>query len=174
MRMGNRKYCSTYKARSFRRYERDRTAAEMVDVVRYRLEWVADALDDLKRRGLFSRSKNAEIVGRRRDLYYRLKHLIPAEARYYRLHFGMRGGPTAFATSGSVPSWARSSKRNKPRRRARGSARITRRSGRSTSPISLGLEDLGWLLDGHVRYKADLELWFEYIDHRRKKKGMGG
>ncbi|URD95761.1 hypothetical protein MUK42_29601 [Musa troglodytarum] len=33
--------------------------------------------------------------------------------------------------------------------------------------------DLGWLLDGHVRYKADVELWFEYIDHRRKEKGHG-
>lgn len=87
--MGSRKYCSTYKARSFRRYERDRTAAEMVDVVRYRLEWVTDTLDDLKRRGLFSRSKNAEIVRRRCDLEYRLKHLIPAEARHYRLHISV-------------------------------------------------------------------------------------
>ncbi|RWW19096.1 hypothetical protein BHE74_00004416 [Ensete ventricosum] len=114
----------------------------MVDVGRHRLEWAAGALDDLQRRGLFSGSKNAGIVRRRCDLDYRLKRLIPADAGHYRLHFVMRGGYTAFATSGSVPS----SKRNKPRRRARGSARRTTRSGRSTSPISLGLEDLGWLI----------------------------
>ncbi|KAJ8513543.1 hypothetical protein OPV22_003977 [Ensete ventricosum] len=73
----------------------------MVDVGRHRLEWAAGALDDLQRRGLFSRSKNAGIVRRRCDLDYRLKRLIPADAGHYRLHFVMRGGYTAFATSGS-------------------------------------------------------------------------
>ncbi|RZS07160.1 hypothetical protein BHM03_00037947 [Ensete ventricosum] len=49
----------------------------MADVVQYRLERMTDELDDLERRGLFSRPEIAEIVRRRRDFEYRLKRPSP-------------------------------------------------------------------------------------------------
>ena len=49
----------------------------MADVVQYRLERMVDELDDLERRGLFTRREIAEIVKQRRKFEYQLKRPSP-------------------------------------------------------------------------------------------------
>lgn len=49
----------------------------MADVVQYRLERMVDELDDLERRGIFSRAEISEIVKQRRKFEYRLKRPSP-------------------------------------------------------------------------------------------------
>lgn len=54
----------------------------MADVVQYRLERMVDELDDLERRGLFTRLEIAEIVKQRRKYEYRLKRPSPLKQDY--------------------------------------------------------------------------------------------
>ncbi|CAH2056590.1 unnamed protein product [Thlaspi arvense] len=49
----------------------------MADVVQYRLERMVNELEDLERRGLFSRQEIAEVVRQRRKFEYRLKRPSP-------------------------------------------------------------------------------------------------
>ncbi|KAL0398783.1 UNVERIFIED_CONTAM: hypothetical protein Sradi_2221600 [Sesamum radiatum] len=49
----------------------------MADVVQFKLERMLNELDDLERRGLFSRREIAEIVKKRRKFEYRLKRPSP-------------------------------------------------------------------------------------------------
>ncbi|KAL2475658.1 RNA-processing protein [Abeliophyllum distichum] len=49
----------------------------MADVVQFKLERMLNELDDLERRGLFSRREIAEIVKQRRKFEYRLKRPSP-------------------------------------------------------------------------------------------------
>ncbi|KVI09411.1 hypothetical protein Ccrd_012246, partial [Cynara cardunculus var. scolymus] len=54
----------------------------MADVVQYKLERMVNELDDLERRGLFSRREIAEIVKQRRKFEYRLKRPSPLKQDY--------------------------------------------------------------------------------------------
>ncbi|KAI8567365.1 hypothetical protein RHMOL_Rhmol02G0116200 [Rhododendron molle] len=54
----------------------------MADVVQYRLERMVQELDDLERRGLFSRAEISEIVKQRRKFEYRLKRPSPLKQDY--------------------------------------------------------------------------------------------
>ena len=49
----------------------------MADTVQYRLERMTDELDDLERRGLFTRAELADVVRKRRDFEYRLRRHSP-------------------------------------------------------------------------------------------------
>ncbi|XWS18188.1 hypothetical protein CRYUN_Cryun32bG0021300 [Craigia yunnanensis] len=49
----------------------------MADVVQYRLERMVDELDDLERRGLFTRSETAAILKQCCEFEYRLKRPSP-------------------------------------------------------------------------------------------------
>ncbi|CAI0628151.1 unnamed protein product [Linum tenue] len=54
----------------------------MADTVQYRLERMVEELDDLERRGLFTRREIAEIVKQRRKFEYRLKRPSPLKQDY--------------------------------------------------------------------------------------------
>ncbi|PIN13593.1 HAT (Half-A-TPR) repeat-containing protein [Handroanthus impetiginosus] len=54
----------------------------MADVVQFKLERMLDEIDDLERRGLFSRREIAEIVKKRRKFEYRLKRPSPLKADF--------------------------------------------------------------------------------------------
>ncbi|KAI7746801.1 hypothetical protein M8C21_007708 [Ambrosia artemisiifolia] len=54
----------------------------MADVVQYKLERMVNELDDLERRGIFSRREIAEIVKQRRKFEYRLKRPSPLKQDY--------------------------------------------------------------------------------------------
>lgn len=56
----------------------------MADVVQYRLEKMIPELDDLEKRGLFSKSEIREIVKKRRDFEYRLKRPSTIKEDYLR------------------------------------------------------------------------------------------
>ena len=49
----------------------------MADTVQYRLERMTDELDDLERRGLFTRAELSDVVRKRRDFEYRLRRHSP-------------------------------------------------------------------------------------------------
>ncbi|KAK1422588.1 hypothetical protein QVD17_17873 [Tagetes erecta] len=54
----------------------------MADVVQYKLERMVNELEDLERRGIFSRREIAEIVKQRRKFEYRLKRPSPLKQDY--------------------------------------------------------------------------------------------
>uniref|UniRef100_A0A0D9WUM8 Suppressor of forked domain-containing protein n=1 Tax=Leersia perrieri TaxID=77586 RepID=A0A0D9WUM8_9ORYZ len=54
----------------------------MADAVQYRMERMSDELDDLERRGLFTRAELAEVVRRRRDFEFRLRRHSPLRADF--------------------------------------------------------------------------------------------
>lgn len=131
----------------------------MADVVQFRLERMADELDELERRGLFSRSEIEEIVKRRRDFEYRLKRPSPLKQDYL-LYIDYEQQLDAL--------------RNLRKRKIIGdleSKKIKRKKWKkSISDVAGVLRILDVYRLAVMRYKGDLELWFKYLEFCRERK----
>lgn len=138
----------------------------MADVVQYRMERMADELNDLERRGLFSREEIAEIVRRRRDFEYRLKRRSPLKQDFiayieYEKQLDALRSLRKRAIIGKLADKG-IGKKNKEKK-----SKIWKRS---LSDIAGVLRILNVYRMATMRYRGDLDLWFKYLEFCREKK----
>ncbi|XP_073118522.1 uncharacterized protein [Henckelia pumila] len=125
----------------------------MADVVQYKLERMLDELDDLERRGLFSRREIAEIVKRRRKFEYRLKRPSPLKQdflAYIDYEKNLESLRLLRKKSFSIKSGRKKSKKS-----------LSDYAG-----VSRILETYRLATN---RFKGDLELWFQYLEFCRAR-----
>ncbi|XP_020093053.1 U3 small nucleolar RNA-associated protein 6 homolog [Ananas comosus] len=149
----------------------------MADVVQFRLERMADELDDLERRGLFSRAELTEIVRRRRDFEFRLKRPSPlkhdylAYIDYERRVDALRdlrkrrilGELRREEEEDDDEGEGKKGKRGKKRKKGK-------KWKKSVSDIAGVLRILGIFRLATMRYKGDLDLWFQYLEFCRERR----
>ncbi|XP_042376383.1 U3 small nucleolar RNA-associated protein 6 homolog [Zingiber officinale] len=138
----------------------------MADVVQYRMERMADELDDLERRGLFSGEEIAEIVRRRRDFEYRLKRRSPLKQDFiayieYEKQLDALRSLRKRAIIGKLADKGIFEKNKKKK------SKIWKRS---LSDIAGVLRILDIYRMVTMRYRGDLDLWFKYLEFCRDKR----
>ncbi|KAF8094345.1 hypothetical protein N665_0365s0031 [Sinapis alba] len=126
----------------------------MADVVQYRLERMVDELDDLERRGIFTRAEISEIVKQRRKFEYRLKRPSPLKQDFL-----------AYIDYESQLDELR-----RLRRKA-----VLLQSGEKKKKKSIS--DYGGVAKivevyrlATRRFKGDINLWFKYLEFCRQKR----
>lgn len=140
--------------------------------MQYRLERMSDELDDLERRGLFTRAELAEVVRRRRDFEFRLHRHSPLRRDFldyiaYELRLDalrdlrkraiVRATPQDGATNDEDgESRKKSKKKNKWKK--------------SISDVAGVLRVLDIYRMATVRFKGDIDLWFRYLEFCRQKR----
>ncbi|KAF3325438.1 U3 small nucleolar RNA-associated protein 6 [Carex littledalei] len=131
----------------------------MADVVQLRLERMAEELEDLSKRGLFSRAELDSIVRNRREFEFRLKRPSPLKSDIlayidYELNLDSLRQLRRRKILGQM-------KRNKKR---------NRKWKKSISDWAGVKRILGVFKMGTLRFKGDLELWFRYLEFCRERK----
>ncbi|CAH8314556.1 unnamed protein product [Eruca vesicaria subsp. sativa] len=129
----------------------------MADVVQYRLERMVDELDDLERRGIFTRAEISEIVKQRRKFEYRLKRPSPLKQDFlayidYETQLDELRRLRRKAVS-SVQSGEKNKKKMKSISDYAGLAKIVEIYRLATR-----------------RFKGDISLWFKYLEFCRQKR----
>ncbi|WOL10412.1 hypothetical protein Cni_G19167 [Canna indica] len=147
----------------------------MADVVQYRLERMSDELDDLERRGLFSRPEIAEIVRRRRDFEYRLKRPSPLKQDFlayidYEKQVDALRNLRKRAILGEIAEKEREQEDEEGEGVEKKKKKKSKKWKKSISDIAGVLRILDIYRMATVRYKADLDLWFKYLEFCRLKK----
>uniref|UniRef100_A0A0E0JUE7 Suppressor of forked domain-containing protein n=1 Tax=Oryza punctata TaxID=4537 RepID=A0A0E0JUE7_ORYPU len=151
----------------------------MADAVQYRLERMSDELDDLERRGLFTRAELAEVVRRRRDFEFRLRRRSPLRSDFldyiaYELRLDALRDLRKRAIIRATPDTSDhdadatdndSSKKKKKRKKGK-----AKKWKKSVSDIAGVLRVLDIYRIATVRYKGDLDLWFRYLEFCRDKR----
>ncbi|OEL26508.1 hypothetical protein BAE44_0012475 [Dichanthelium oligosanthes] len=149
----------------------------MADTVQYRLERMTDELDDLERRGLFTRAELADVVRRRRDFEFRLRRHSPLRQDFldyiaYELRIDSLRNlrkraiiRAAASESDDSDDEDGGSKRNKRKNRGRG-----KKWKKSISDVAGVLRVLDLYRMATVRFKGDLDLWFRYLEFCRDKR----
>ncbi|KAG1347372.1 U3 small nucleolar RNA-associated protein 6 [Cocos nucifera] len=142
----------------------------MADVVQFRMERMADELDDLERRGLFSRAEIAEIVRRRRDYEYRLKRPSPLKQDFlayieYEKQLDDLRSLRKRAILGELRQKRRREEEEEDGRRDK-----TVKWNKSISDVAGVRRILDIYRMAVVRYKGDLDLWFRYLEFCRERK----
>lgn len=125
----------------------------MADVVQYRLERMVNELDDLERRGVFSRREIAEIVKQRRKFEYRLKRPSPLKQDYL----------AYIEYEKQLDSLRRLRKKSV----AREAKKKTMKSVSDFAGVSRILEIYQLAV---MRYKGDIDLWFRYLEFCRERR----
>ncbi|KAH6823502.1 U3 small nucleolar RNA-associated-like protein [Perilla frutescens var. hirtella] len=134
----------------------------MADVVQFKLERMLDELDDLERRGLFSRREIAEIVKKRRKFEYRLKRPSPLKEDFL-----------VYIDYEKQLDALRSLRKKAFERKSGGE-----KSKKSVSDHSCVTRILHIYQLATNRFKGDIELWFQYLEfcrargHGRMKKAL--
>ncbi|XP_022716123.1 U3 small nucleolar RNA-associated protein 6 homolog [Durio zibethinus] len=130
----------------------------MADVVQYRLERMVDELDDLERRGLFTRREIAEIVKQRRKFEYRLKRPSPLKQDFiaYIDYETQLDSLRQLRKKAATRELVRQGKNTK-----------TRKSVSDFASVSRIMEIYRLAV---MRYKGDIELWFRYLEFCRQRK----
>ncbi|KAK8683958.1 hypothetical protein V6N13_039999 [Hibiscus sabdariffa] len=131
----------------------------MADVVQYRLERMVDELDDLERRGIFSRREIAEIVKQRRKFEYRLKRPSPLKQDFiaYIDYETQLDALRRLRKKAATRELARQGKKKTK----------TRKSVSDFAPVARIMEIYRLAV---MRYKGDVELWFRYLEFCRQRK----
>ncbi|OWM85566.1 U3 small nucleolar RNA-associated protein 6 homolog [Punica granatum] len=125
----------------------------MADVVQYRLERMVNELEDLERRGLFTRQEIAEIVKQRRKFEYRLKRPSPLKQDFL-----------AYIDYETQLDSLR-------RLRKKSAAKETKRKRKKSVSDFAGVARIIEIYRLAVmRYKGDVDLWFKYLEFCRKRK----
>ncbi|KAG8385756.1 hypothetical protein BUALT_Bualt03G0078400 [Buddleja alternifolia] len=134
----------------------------MADVVQFKLERMLDELDDLERRGLFSRREIAEIVKQRRKFEYRLKRPSPLKPDFL-----------AYIDYEKQLDELRLLRKKSSQRKSGG-----KKSKKSVSDYAGVARILEIYRLATNRFKGDIELWFQYLEfcrargHGRMKKAL--
>jgi len=154
----------------------------MADTVQYRLERMTDELDDLERRGLFTRAELSDVVRKRRDFEYRLRRHSPLRQDFldyiaYELRLDSlrnlrkRAIIRAAADEEEPRDDARSSDDEGGRRkRKRKTDKSKKKWKKSVSDVAGILRVLDIYRMATVRFKGDLDLWFRYLEFCRDKR----
>ncbi|KAF8695551.1 hypothetical protein HU200_037397 [Digitaria exilis] len=147
----------------------------MADAVQYRLERMTDELDDLERRGLFTRAELADVVRRRRDFEFRIRRHSPLRQDYldyiaYELRLDSlrnlrKRAIIRAAASESDASDDEDDDAGNKRKSKRG-----KKWKRSISDVAGVLRVLDIYRMATVRFKGDLDLWFRYLEFCRDKR----
>ncbi|KAG8635190.1 hypothetical protein MANES_16G005300v8 [Manihot esculenta] len=129
----------------------------MADTVQYRLERMVDELDDLEKRGLFTRREIAEIVKQRRKFEYRLKRPSPLKQDYL-----------AYIDYEIQLDALR-------RLRKKSVARDLKKKGNKKMKMSVSdFAGVSRIVEIYrlavLRYKGDIELWFRYLEFCRERR----
>ncbi|KAF2304699.1 hypothetical protein GH714_037523 [Hevea brasiliensis] len=129
----------------------------MADTVQYRLERMVDELDDLEKRGLFTRREIAEIVKQRRKFEYRLKRPSPLKQDYL-----------AYIEYEIQLDSLR-------RLRKKSVSRELKKKGNKKIKMSVSdFAGVSRIVDIYrlsvMRYKGDIELWFRYLEFCRERR----
>ena len=132
----------------------------MADVVQLRLERMLSDLDDLEKRGLFTRAEIGEIVKQRRKFEYRLQRPSPLKQDFleyidYEKHLDRLRLLRKKAISRDLKD-----KGNKKIKKSRSDVAGVR-----------------WIIELYrmatARFKGDLQLWFQYLDFLKDRKNGG-
>ncbi|TKW29986.1 hypothetical protein SEVIR_2G004400v4 [Setaria viridis] len=149
----------------------------MADAVQYRLERMTDELDDLERRGLFTRAELADVVRRRRDFEFRIRRHSPLRQDFldyiaYELRLDSLRNLRKRAIIRAADSESDDDDRgsddegaSKKRKRKRG-----KKWKKSISDVAGVLRVLDIYRMATVRFKGDLDLWFRYLEFCRDKR----
>lgn len=125
----------------------------MADVVQFKLERMLDELDDLERRGLFSRREIAEIVKMRRKFEYRLKRPSPLKEDFLTyIDYEKQLDALRALRKKSLERKSGGDKSKKTISDYAGVARILLIYRLATN-----------------RFKGDIELWFQYLEFCRAR-----
>ncbi|XP_022848287.1 U3 small nucleolar RNA-associated protein 6 homolog isoform X1 [Olea europaea var. sylvestris] len=134
----------------------------MADVVQFKLERMLDELDDLERRGLFSRREIAEIVKQRRKFEYRLKRPSPLKQDFLAyIDYEKQLDALRLLRKKSLSKNSGNKKTKKSVSDYAGVSRIIEIYRLAT-----------------IRFKSDIQLWFQYLEfckargHGRMKKAL--
>ncbi|KAL7088652.1 hypothetical protein ACP275_13G140900 [Erythranthe tilingii] len=134
----------------------------MADVVQFKLERMLDELEDLDRRGLFSKQEIAEIVKQRRKFEYRLKRPSPLKQDYLTyIDYEKQLDTLRILRRKSFLKKSGDKKLKKSVSDYAGVSRILEIYRLATT-----------------RFKGDIELWFQYLEfckargHGRMKKAL--
>ncbi|KAI3948872.1 hypothetical protein MKX01_022286 [Papaver californicum] len=129
----------------------------MADVVQYRLERMLDELEDLEKRGLFSRREIAEIVRKRRNFEYKLKRPSPLKQDFL----------SYIDYEKQLDSLRRLRKKLVSQDLKEQS--LKKRKRKSSSDIAGVLRILGIFRLAVTRFKGDIHLWFMYLEFCRER-----
>ncbi|XP_076915375.1 uncharacterized protein LOC143580994 [Bidens hawaiensis] len=131
----------------------------MADVVQYKLERMVNELDDLERRGLFSRREISEIVKQRRKFEYRLKRPSPLKHDYL-----------AYIDYEKSVDALRVLRKKAVMRELKNNNKNESKMKQSYSDFA-GVSRIVQIYRlASNRFKGDVELWFQYLEfcrHRR-------
>ncbi|XP_059624280.1 uncharacterized protein LOC132267202 [Cornus florida] len=129
----------------------------MADVVQYRLERMVDELDDLERRGLFTRLEIAEIVKQRRKFEYRLKRPSPLKQDFL----------AYIDYEKQLDALRLLRKKAISRQLKKQGNKKMKQSLSDFSSISRIIEIYRLATN---RFKGDIELWFQYLEFCRQRR----
>ncbi|KAF3455199.1 hypothetical protein FNV43_RR05647 [Rhamnella rubrinervis] len=132
----------------------------MADVVQYRLERMVDELDDLERRGLFTRREIAEIVKQRRKFEYRLKRPSPLKQDYL----------AYIEYETQLDSLRRLRKKlvvREPKKEGINAKKNKKKKSDADFACVLRIVEIFRL--AVMRYKGDIDLWFRYLEFCRER-----
>jgi U3 small nucleolar RNA-associated protein 6 len=150
----------------------------MADAVQYRLERMTDELDDLERRGLFTRAELADVVRRRRDFEFRIRRHSPLRQDFldyiaYELRLDSLRNLRKRAIIRDADD-SESDGSDGDGDGEGGSKKGKRKRGkkwkRSISDVAGVLRVLDIYRMATVRFKGDLDLWFRYLQFCRDKR----
>lgn len=159
----------------------------MADTVQYRLERMTDELDDLERRGLFTRAELAEVVRCRRDFEFRLRRHSPLRQDFldyiaYELRLDSLRNlrKRAIIRAAADKDEEEDEDHEEPLegagtddeggKRKRKKDRSKKKWKKSVSDIAGVLRVLDIYRMATVRFKGDLDLWFRYLEFCRDKR----
>ncbi|KAL0798352.1 hypothetical protein Bca101_053527 [Brassica carinata] len=130
----------------------------MADVVQYRLERMVDELDDLERRGIFTRAEISEIVKQRRKFEYRLKRPSPLKQDFLAyIEYESQLDELRRLRRKAVSSVQSGDEKKKKKKKSvsdyAGVAKIVEIYRLATR-----------------RFKGDISLWFKYLEFCRQKR----
>lgn len=126
----------------------------MADVVQYKMERMLPELDDLERRGLFSRHEIAEIVKQRRKFEYRLKRPSPLKQDFV-AYIDYEKSLDALRLL-----------RKKAQMKKMGDRKV-KKSVSDYAGVSRIIEIYRLATS---RFKGDIELWFQYLEFCRERR----
>ncbi|KAI5012746.1 hypothetical protein ZWY2020_025012 [Hordeum vulgare] len=146
----------------------------MADAVQYRLERMSDELDDLERRGLFTRAELAEVVRRRRDFEFRLRRHSPRKADFldyiaYLLRVDALRDLRKRAIIRATPNPTHSDEDKDTNEDGKKRRKKKKKWAKSISDFAGVLRVLDVYRMATVRFKGDLDLWFRYLEFCRQK-----
>lgn len=134
----------------------------MADVVQYKLERMVNELEDLERRGLFSRREIAEIVKQRRKFEYRLKRPSPLKEDYL-AYIDYEKSLDALRILRKKSLVRELNKKSEDGKRV-----VKMKQSVSDFAGLSRIVDIYRLATN--RFKGDTELWFQYLEFCRQKR----